>query len=62
MGATIRPHLLDAVWTSGNYIEEHYDPENGIKVENGYFTVPSDHGLGINPDVERIGSLKMTYS
>lgn len=62
MGSTIRPHLLDAVWTAGNYIEEHYDPENGIKVDKGYFKVPLGHGLGINPDESRIGTLVASYS
>ena len=31
VAATVKPNLLEAVWTSGSYIEENYDPVNGIK-------------------------------
>ncbi len=61
MGSTVQPHLLDAVWTAGNYIEEHYDPENGIRVDQGFFDLPSGPGLGVNPDESRIGQLEASY-
>jgi L-alanine-DL-glutamate epimerase-like enolase superfamily enzyme len=57
MGAAVEPRLLETVWTAGNYIEEHYDPENGIVVEGGYFDLPSGVGLGVSPDESRIGKL-----
>ena len=47
--------MLEGVWTSGNYIDEHYDPVNGIEVDNGYFDMPQGPGLGITPDENRIG-------
>ena len=53
--------MLDGVWTAGSYINEHYDPENGISVENGYFTLPQKPGLGISPDESRIGQLVASY-
>ena len=62
MGSTIQPHLLDGVWTAGNYIEEHYDPRNGVTVDHGYFDVPKGVGLGINPDETRIGTLEASYA
>ncbi len=49
LAATVEPRLLEAVWTAGSYIEENYDPENGINIEGGYFTLPSGPGLGITP-------------
>ena len=54
--------MLEAVWTAGSYIEENYDPENGINVKDGYFTLPDGAGLGITPDESRIGTLSASYS
>ena len=62
LAATVEPRLLEAVWTAGRYIEENYDPENGINIEGGYFTLPSGPGLGINPDESRIGALTASFS
>ncbi len=62
MAATVKPEMLEGVWTSGNYIEEHYDPINGIKVNNGFFDLPAGPGLGITPDESRIGTLVASYS
>lgn len=62
LAATVEPRLLEAVWTAGSYIEENYDPENGINIEGGYFTLPSGPGLGINPDESRIGTLAASYA
>jgi len=62
VAATAEPRLLEAAWTAGNYIEENYDPENGIRVEGGYFKLPGGPGLGIFPDEDRIGELQLSYS
>ena len=62
IGATVEPRLLEAIWTSGSYIEENYDPENGINVDAGHFNLPTGPGLGINPDESRIGKLAASYS
>ena len=62
IGATIEPRLLEAVWTAGNYIEENYDPENGINVDGGHFDLPTGPGLGVEPDESRIGELVASYS
>ncbi|MDH3388481.1 MAG: mandelate racemase/muconate lactonizing enzyme family protein [Gammaproteobacteria bacterium] len=62
IGATVEPHLLEAVWTAGSYIEENYDPENGINIKGGYFDLPKGPGLGINPDETRIGKLIASFA
>ena len=62
MGATVKPNLLEAVWTAGNYIDEHYDPENAVRSTDGYFTLPTGHGLGVNPHENRIGILVHSFS
>ena len=62
IGATVEPRLLEAVWTAGIYIEENYDPENGINVDAGHFDLPSGPGLGIKPDEARIGKLVASYA
>lgn len=61
LGATVEPRLLEAVWTAGNYIEEHYDPENGIAVDGGHFDLPAGPGLGVNPAEDRIGQRVASY-
>ena len=62
IGATVEPRLLEAVWTAGSYIEENYDPVNGIKVDGGHFNLPTGPGLGISPDESRIGDLVVSYT
>ncbi len=62
VAATVEPRLMEGVWTSGNYIEEHFDPENGIAVDAGHFTLPSGPGLGITPLEDRIGTLTASYA
>lgn len=61
LAATVEPRLMEGVWTSGDYIEEHYDPENGIRAEGGHFMLPKGPGLGISPDESRIGTLVASY-
>ncbi|MEM7564279.1 MAG: mandelate racemase/muconate lactonizing enzyme family protein [Pseudomonadota bacterium] len=62
LAATVEPRLLEAVWTAGNYIEENYDPENGINVKNGQFHLPTGPGLGITPDETRIGERVASFA
>ena len=61
LAATVEPRFLEAVWTAGSYIEENYDPRNGINVDKGYFHVPRGPGLGISPDEFRIGKRIMSF-
>ena len=62
IAATIKPNLLESVWTAGNYIEEHYDPDNPIRSTDAIFTLPAGHGLGANPQKDRIGTLEASFS
>ncbi|UCH39715.1 MAG: mandelate racemase/muconate lactonizing enzyme family protein [Gammaproteobacteria bacterium] len=62
IGATVEPRLLEAIWTAGIYIEENYDPENGINVDQGHFALPDGPGLGINPEESRIGTRLASYA
>ena len=55
IGATVKPELSEGVWLADAYIEEHYDPENGIKVENGWIKVPTGPGLGLVIEPGRFG-------
>lgn len=50
MGATMRPDLLEGVWLAAPYIEDHYDPDSGIRIEGGHIAVPTGPGLGVQPD------------
>lgn len=50
MGATVTPHLSEGVWIAAPYIEKHYDPQNGIAIEEGWLRLPQAPGLGIQPE------------
>ena len=62
IGATVEPRLLEAVWTSGIYIEENYDPVNGIKVDGGHFQLPTGPGLGIVPQASQFGDALASFN
>ncbi len=55
VGATVDPALNEGVWIAQPYIEGHYDPVNGIEIENGKIRLPTGPGLGIVPQVEKFG-------
>lgn len=50
LGATVEPRLCEGVWIAAPYIDHHYDPINGIVVEDGWLNVPRGAGLGVVPD------------
>lgn len=50
IGATVEPRLCEGVWVAAPYIDRHYDPENGITIQNGWLDVPKGPGLGVVPD------------
>ena len=62
VAATIDPKLMEAVWIAGTYIEENYDPDNGIRVVNGHIKVPTGPGLGIIPDEKLFGEPISSFS
>jgi L-alanine-DL-glutamate epimerase-like enolase superfamily enzyme len=52
LGSTIQPQLCDGVWIAASYIDGHYDPQNGLDVEQGQLTLPSGSGLGVVPEID----------
>lgn len=62
IGATVLPRLSEGVWLAAPYIEGHYDPENGIRIEAGHIRLPKGPGLGITPDENRFGAPVASYS
>jgi L-alanine-DL-glutamate epimerase-like enolase superfamily enzyme len=61
VGSTVKPKLNEGVWIAEPYIEGHYDTKNGIKLGNGKIKLPTGHGLGITPDVEKFGPAEMCF-
>jgi L-alanine-DL-glutamate epimerase-like enolase superfamily enzyme len=55
LGATVAPRLLEGVWLAAPYIDGHYDPENGIRIEGGHIRLPEGPGLGVTPDCGLLG-------
>lgn len=55
IAATVRPQLLEGVWLAQPYIEGHYDPVNGVKIEDGHIRLPAGPGLGVVPDADQFG-------
>lgn len=56
VGATVAPRLLEGVWLAAPYIDGHFDPEGGIRIEGGHIRLPEGPGLGIRPDESRFGA------
>ena len=56
VGATVTPRLLEGVWLAEPYIEGHFDPENGVRIEGGHIKLPERPGLGIVPDEALFGA------
>ena len=62
IAATVKPKLLEGVWTAGSYIAHNYDVENGINITDGCYYLPTGIGLGITPDESRIGECVSSFS
>lgn len=50
IAATVTPELLEGAWLAAPFVEGHYDPDNGVRIEGGHITRPQSPGLGIVPD------------
>ena len=61
IGATVHPNLSEGVWIAAPYIEGHYDPENGISIENGSIPLPKGPGLGVVPDTAAWGPPVLSF-
>jgi 4-hydroxyproline betaine 2-epimerase len=62
IGATVQPRLMEGVWLAALYIEGHYDPENGVRIEGGHIRLPTGPGLGITPDETRFGAPVLSFA
>ena len=56
VGATVAPELLEGVWLAAPFIDGHYDPDNGVRIEGGHIKRPQGPGLGIVPDEDLFGT------
>ncbi len=61
IASTVVPHLLEGVWLAAPYIAENYDPDGGIRIEEGHIRVPKSPGLGLTIDDGRIGVLVASF-
>jgi L-alanine-DL-glutamate epimerase-like enolase superfamily enzyme len=61
VAATVAPRLLEGVWLAQPYIEGHFDPEGGVRIEGGHVRLPQGPGLGIRPDESRFGAPVASY-
>lgn len=50
IAATVSPHLLEGAWLAAPYIEGHYDPVNGLRIDSGHIACPTGPGLGVVPE------------
>lgn len=62
VGATVDPRLNEGVWIASPYIEGHYDEQNGIRLINGKINLPKAPGLGIEPDMDKLGTPVASYA
>ena len=53
---------MEGVWLAQPYIEEHFDLENGIRIEDGHIRLPHGPVLGIRPDEGRFGAPVASFS
>lgn len=61
IGATVAPRLNEGVWLAQPYIDGHYDPQGGIRIEGGHIRLPAGPGLGVSPDESRLGAPVASY-
>jgi len=61
MGATVHARQLEGVWIAAPYIESHYDPHNGPRIEGGHIQLPTGPGLGIQPETSQWGDPVMSF-
>lgn len=61
IGATVLPRLNEGVWLAQPYIENHYDPENGVAIKGGHIQLPKGPGLGVIPDEAIFGAPVASY-
>ncbi|MER8439990.1 mandelate racemase/muconate lactonizing enzyme family protein [Mesorhizobium sp. M1312] len=56
LGATTRPNLFEGCsWVNEISDESHYDPKNPIRIKDGYVSLPTGPGLGLDVDEAMFG-------
>jgi len=61
IAATVEPRLLDGVWIAEPFIREHYDSENGPRIQEGRIRLPHGPGLGVVPNRSMLGHPLLSY-
>ncbi len=56
VGATVDTSRFEGSWIAAPYIDGHYDEENPVRLEGGRIKVPTGPGLGVVPDMAKLGS------
>ncbi|MCA2012117.1 mandelate racemase/muconate lactonizing enzyme family protein [Cereibacter sphaeroides] len=62
IGATVQPRLMEGVWLAQPYIDGHYDPQNGVRIEGGHIALPTGPGLGVVPDESLFGAPILSFN
>lgn len=57
VAATMRPDLCEDTRILDSYIDGRFDFQNGVRIEKGHIPLPSGPGLGVTPDMTRLGLL-----
>lgn len=61
VGATVAPSRFDGSWIAAPYIEGHYDDENPVYIDGGRIKVPTGPGLGVRPNMKKLGSPILSF-
>ena len=56
LGATVQPRLMEGAWLAQPYLAQHYDAQNGIRIQGGHIALPAAPGLGVEPDESLFGA------
>ena len=62
LASTVDPRRLAGVWSAQSYIDHHYDPQHGPRVENGRFSLSDRPGLGLTIDPAQFGDPVCEFS
>jgi len=61
IAATVKPQLLEGVWTAGPLIDRSYSQNSGVNVVDGHIRLPDGPGLGVEPNLVMLGSPFAVY-
>lgn len=61
VGATVAPSRFEGSWIAAPYIDGNYDEENPVRIQGGRIKVPTGTGLGVTPNMSKLGSPIMSF-